>query len=95
VILGASALLALSREKTGQNAVFEAIAVSAGACAANIAEAATVLVRGGMPGKRVRMSVIALLPLTISDVASRPVLTAHRAWADLGAAVGADIRLIR
>lgn len=127
MILDASALLALLLEENGQEAVIEAMALGAGASAANIAEAATVLVRGGMPDDQVRANMIQL-PLTIFDVdiglaleaarlfretrrfglslgdrlclavglrESRPVLTADRAWANVGKIVGADIRLIR
>jgi ribonuclease VapC len=67
VILDASALLALLLEEAGQEAVIEALTLGAGASAANIAEAAAVLVRGGMPDEEVRASMIRL-PLTIFDV---------------------------
>jgi ribonuclease VapC len=64
MILDASALMALFNQEPGQDLVAEAIASGAGVCTVNVAEAAAVLIRAGLPPEQAR-SLIEPLPVTI------------------------------
>ncbi len=64
MILDASALLALLNQEPGQDIVAEAIAAGAGICTVNIAEAATALIRAGLPSEEA-YSLIEPLPVTV------------------------------
>jgi len=66
-ILDSSAIIALLRKERGHELVAEAIVAGAGMCAANMAEAATAMVRYGVPSNEVE-TILMDLPVSVFDV---------------------------
>ncbi|MBV8867903.1 MAG: PIN domain-containing protein [Acetobacteraceae bacterium] len=66
-ILDSSAIIALLRKERGHELVAEAIVAGAGVCAANMAEAATAMVRYGVPSNEVE-TILMDLPVSVFDV---------------------------
>jgi PIN domain nuclease of toxin-antitoxin system len=66
-VLDASAIIAFLKREAGHELVADAVAAGAAACAANLAEVATVLVRSGVPRPEVR-AILEELPVAVLDV---------------------------